>query len=636
MHNKRLKKRLKKYERIGTKDLSYDGLFEVRVQNLPHDKKRELEAILQRFASTIRPRPTERASNLASSARTQGTRSRVAGNDHSPCSPPYTNGLDSAYASVSATGATFNPTSGRSGNSISRSRSYISFSAKQELHTSTHTRSHGIESPRLPETSDRHKQRLVVERVEELFLTDNVDIKSIIESNLHALSPQSKDPSKEADQIPNSHSTKNQARSPPDDSRFQRYPGVTSPAVGSGAEFQHGWVYLNLLINLAQLHTLNVTPEFVRSGIQTISTKLVLSEDGSAVRWQRDLEHSVASSTDSDNLADTRYALTAATLARPESEIRPPEYQASNDKPRERVGHLQTFGAGQEAAKRLQYKPLFARHRQRPRGFSCGSSAPSQGSRSSFSDTRETSTPDFRGSTNAPNGPLVFFDGDAFFVDLSSDPTDAGNIGGAGHSSYASHYVEPLGQRNCPAKVSWEFERKQDIPSLGPKRSEEWDRSPPLLVYDDNPISAQDENHTVGGERFQFQASGMGGIQLSDNLAIELQTSQQPVSHPSRPSSPPTNIISTTTTHLPPSPLPPPSYVYPALPSSESSGSEDEYSSLDDLESEPDYELRKVSLSPQVRAWVQEQSMSPHGPQGGDGWSDEDGDSSERGDGGGD
>lgn len=611
VQNKRLKKRLKKYERIGTKGLNHDGLFELRIQNLPHDKKQELEAILQRFASTIRPQPNKMVSNLAGSGRSRDPRSRAVGNNPSLSSPPYTSGLDSAYASVSATGATLKPTSGRSANSTSRSRNYISSSAEQGLSASTTAGFQHVESPSLSETSDRYKQKLVVERLEKLFLTENGDMKSIIESNLHA-----------------------------------------SPTVESSAESQHGWVYLNLLINLAQLHTLNVTPEHVRLGIQEFSTKLMLSEDGSAVKWRGDLERGAGNSNNPNGIANTSIALTTTSLTRPESQIQLPKCQvplhvhentgSGDENSLEGVDNLQTSAVDQGAAKRLQYKPIFARHRHRPYKSSYVSS---EGSRSSSSHSGEQYVSDVGESANASNGPMVFFDADAFFIDLSSDITDADDAAAASHSSYADYNSVLLGQRNDPPIVSSEYERRQDIAISGCKHNEEWTRSTPLLVHGINPTPFHDEERPDDGEKqlYHFQASGIGGIQLADNFAIDVKTSLQAASHlqqqrlpsikfrdnkntssnsrplyrlPRQPRASSTHIISTTTTHLPPSPLPPPSYVYPAL-SSTSSESEDGYSSMDDLDSEPDYELRKVSLSPQVRAWVQEQSMSPHGALGG-------------------
>ncbi|EWZ27950.1 frequency clock protein [Fusarium oxysporum Fo47] len=47
-----------------------------------------------------------------------------------------------------------------------------------------------------------------------------------------------------------------------------------------------GWVSLNLLYNLAQLHLINVTPDFIRSAISEISSRFQLSPDGHRIRWR--------------------------------------------------------------------------------------------------------------------------------------------------------------------------------------------------------------------------------------------------------------------------------------------------------------------------------------------------------------
>ncbi|KAL8932380.1 MAG: hypothetical protein Q9216_006862 [Gyalolechia sp. 2 TL-2023] len=649
VQNKRLKKRLKRYERINTQGLKHSGLFELRVQNLPYDKKQELEVILQRFASTIHPSKNTSVSNRAGSNRAGSIQPRGAGSNLIPSSPPYAKGLDSAYASVSATGATFKPTSGRSDYSISRARSHMSPSAEHELCTSVDARPQRAESPSLTEISDVSKQRLAVERLQELFLTGNGDVKSIIESNLLAHSPQSRNPSNDNAHITNyAPSIGRQTRSPPYTSRHLRHLDDTPQVTGFGAESQHEWVYLNLLINLAQLHTLNITPELVRSGIQATSTRLVLSEDGSKVRWQGDFERSVTSPDHPDDLATTHHASTAASLIQPEPTLQLPEGQAleqyyeesssRNERILEPGDNIYTFAPSSRAAKRSNYKPLFAHQRQHAQESSHGSSNGSQKPGSSLSDTKESIPPDPGDRENATNGPLVFFDGDSFFLDLSSDPTDANS---AGHLSYSNRYTEPLGWRSGPYQTDPAYERKQAIPTLRPEDHEDWNQSPPLRVNDGNPTSIiPDDDPSASRARFHFQASGIGGIHLADNFAIDVQTARASVSHPvpksltstsslrddDIPASPRfqrhrvhnTQILSCTTTHLPPSPLPPPSYVYPALSSSTSSETDDGYSSLDDLDSESDYELRKVSLSPQVRMWVEEQSLSPTGPPEGD------------------
>lgn len=54
-----------------------------------------------------------------------------------------------------------------------------------------------------------------------------------------------------------------------------------------------GWVYLNLLCNLAQLQLVNVTPDFVGSALSEMSTKLQLSPDGRNSMARRIRRHQV-------------------------------------------------------------------------------------------------------------------------------------------------------------------------------------------------------------------------------------------------------------------------------------------------------------------------------------------------------
>ncbi|CAG8514976.1 903_t:CDS:2 [Funneliformis mosseae] len=52
-----------------------------------------------------------------------------------------------------------------------------------------------------------------------------------------------------------------------------------------------GYVYLNLLTNMAQLHTMSVTLPFIKQAIRKFSNCLELNEDGTKVRWRTGLEH---------------------------------------------------------------------------------------------------------------------------------------------------------------------------------------------------------------------------------------------------------------------------------------------------------------------------------------------------------
>ncbi|KAL8832977.1 MAG: hypothetical protein Q9170_004613 [Blastenia crenularia] len=702
VQNKTLKRRLKKFEKIRSKGLRHDGLFELRIHNLSLEKKQELEMVLQRFASTVGPSQARSISNQIGSEKSRRTHLPAVRSRPTPSSSRYTKGLDPAYASVSATGATSRPKLDQSRVPKSQSHNDLRAPAGHAPSNATNSGFPDTDSRGPSIVSDRTKQKLVVKRLEELFLTHNDDRRAPKGGDVHLYSANlgsscddmtqgrfQKDRSNDTatnillDNSRNAHEllqkdnlqhsgTMNlpqlpklpriqsfQAdRSHPDTLRYLRDLGLASPVAGSELVADDEWVYLNLLINLAQLHTLSVTLESVRQAIQNTSTRLALSEDGRKVRWQGDLQPSAVSPEYVHNIALTNQKSVLASFECPSSPM-PPEQtswntltiqeqnssrllkdpQASGGQSPERADRLQALPTRQTPATRLAYKPMFSHKHRRLRKSDQASSSSSNGSRSCSSKHGKaaTSSDVLQETTYPSSGPLVFFDRDPFFLDLSTDDPNRNRID---HSSYPNVDSEPLGQGRRSFKPPHVIERRQTLSSFSKldnsgsrqKIESAWQQHPLLRDYGANPTPTPTNSNPNEANRIPFEASGIGGIQLDDNFAIDVTTSQQPVPHPPPPSNhrlhnlnpsaatptkQPTHQrffqhqpISTDTTFLPPSPLPPPSYVYPAL-SSSSEESDDEYISSDDLGSESDYELRKVSLSPQVRTWVEEQSMSP-------------------------
>ncbi|KAJ4168232.1 hypothetical protein NW765_015508 [Fusarium oxysporum] len=83
------------------------------------------------------------------------------------------------------------------------------------------------------------------------------------------------------------------AQIPSENMSYIRHLDLLSPDILPGQQSiqnihqdPEGWVSLNLLYNLAQLHLINVTPDFVRSAVLEISTKFQLSTDGHKIRWR--------------------------------------------------------------------------------------------------------------------------------------------------------------------------------------------------------------------------------------------------------------------------------------------------------------------------------------------------------------
>jgi hypothetical protein len=69
--------------------------------------------------------------------------------------------------------------------------------------------------------------------------------------------------------------------------RYIRQIGLSPVHPGSvklrGDEYE--WFYLNVLANMAQLHTLNVTSDFIRKAVSELSGHYTVSKDGHKVRW---------------------------------------------------------------------------------------------------------------------------------------------------------------------------------------------------------------------------------------------------------------------------------------------------------------------------------------------------------------
>jgi hypothetical protein len=83
------------------------------------------------------------------------------------------------------------------------------------------------------------------------------------------------------------------AQIPSENMNYIRHLDLLPPELTSGQQSiqdvhldTEGWVSLNLLYSLAQLHLINVTPDFVRSAVLEISTKFQLSSDGHKIRWR--------------------------------------------------------------------------------------------------------------------------------------------------------------------------------------------------------------------------------------------------------------------------------------------------------------------------------------------------------------
>lgn len=674
MQNKTLKRQLKRYGKTQSIGKEHNGLFEVRIHSLPPDKKHELEVILHNFSATINSAQHKPDSMLAARRQCLDRLSDRVSKLSSP-SPPSMQALDSAYASVSATGVTV-PTVP---SAFTRPDTVL----YQQVHD---TAFHGASSvPQPPDEAmilDRKKQEFIVQKLEQIFGNDpgtfgesneadkslkNVQYRplvaptapvvnetsarpidesvSIRRENIDSAGAQSDHISRTGNFLPRrSEANQYQQRLSPDQIRHLRHPGVASPIAEPGPQASHEWVYLNLLVNMAQLHTLNVTPECVRKAIYDSSTKLVLSDDGCKVRWRGFSQETGPSPDDLYKFAATPSADSPipGSVEKLEQDGLGPsnerkdsvhEYSTSYLQDTTSPGRHQSSILNNAADSNLQYRPMFAPRKRRSARSHCGV----KDDRSVGSDTTSSSMASCLAQAKMDNqsGPMIFLDRDPFFLDLSADFPDSDRLD---RTLYGRLVEQPLGRHNGSTEMYKEPEKRSSyaLPTASGEALRHGNSLhesipfPSLTIYDDDPPSSPG-NSTTGAEPVELEASGIGGIQLEDNFAIDVKMEQQPpsshsvppyedrrastISRPSNrviPTHPPVptphlrHLLSARTTHLPPSPLPPPSYVYPAFSSSSySSDSESDDDILNDVDSDSELEFRPLSLSPQMRMFLE-------------------------------
>ena len=167
IQNKRLRKKLKQYERLHGSHLQEEKLFEVRFHGLAAHRKRELEEILRNFASSSEELPE---TSLFNPGNLKASAPALANHKPSSSSTSYSKGskpIDSAYASMS----------GQTGVSQKQSQDH----PQEDMQAQSQFKQHNVKSylHDIPETllpkhslamSERTKSKLVVRRLEQIFI----------------------------------------------------------------------------------------------------------------------------------------------------------------------------------------------------------------------------------------------------------------------------------------------------------------------------------------------------------------------------------------------------------------------------------------------------------------------------------
>jgi len=585
VQNKKLKKRLKKYEKLHDAHLKDEKLFEVRVHGLSSNKRRELEELLRRFAVGAAGQPG------AAASQTSNLYDRVIPTlkTHKTASSS-SNFADSAYASNSASASASGLSNSNSGQQSRHAFRRSNKTRQSNIQTYLHDIPEGLLPQNPAVMTEYSKKKVVVRRLEQIFagtgavlgdhhhpiqqqevsqmaaradrsaleangqtaktegsreapimkddeernaqespvhgsgpeVTQGIEpSQMVVEQDFAGVSPQQR-PTRPLDLDPH------RAQNPRENFQYIRHLGFSppEPSTMQAQEQGHGWIYLNFLFNMAQLHTLNVTPEFAKKALVDFSTKFEISEDGRKVRWKggRNITRS-ASEADSSPSTYGNSPYDKSPLKRSKSSH---HKDGSKDSKRRML---------EKQDSKFAYTPLFYhRSSEDDSDFSSEDETESpfvgppggDSSAMTSSGIRTVSIRQQRKKTD--NGPIIFYNNARFCTDLSGESTTEADMT---HNLLLYH---PLTDHAIGVPKSPEPALKDVLEHRGILDNAK--DLPEAMSLDDNPIpealevSFPNVSPTLqaGPVRspIALEASGVGGIYPSDNFLVNVKTEHKP------------------------------------------------------------------------------------------------------------
>ncbi|KAI1643008.1 frequency clock protein [Daldinia loculata] len=312
-----------------------------------------------------------------------------------------------------------------------------------------------------------------------------------------------------------------------------------------------GWVYLNLLCNLAQLHILNVTPAFIRNAVSEKSTMFQLSPDGRKIRWRGGIEGTRFSS-DSGSYSQHNQSSDDTDGSNDQEQRKKQKTQGSGN---DVTAHKPSkFGLGVQqsnSSESFHYKPLFVHHQtsssdeQPSGGDETGSSfGPPEESNLGGMDSRwgQSGVSGVSQRKRRRDGAIIYYSGAPFCTDLSGDfgegeispaTYDMTSSGDHGNQGPMLQPMQPLSLGNTRPQ----FSRSTSGSSLPFRPLSAVDHSdPPELTSaetDDEDIEANfswsDSNQHA--PLLNLEASGLGGTYPEDHFVVIVPTRRPKNAH---------------------------------------------------------------------------------------------------------
>jgi hypothetical protein len=592
--NKKLKQKLRKYERVHDAHLQEEKLFEVRFHGLPDHKKKELEDTLRKFAAELDDGATTDYPEVSSYAAPLA---------HQKSASSTSRFAESGYASMSISGQNSSVPSNQAMNqpepTLKMSRSAYN-RQQQNIQSYLHDIPIGLLPSNNVAMTDKSKKKLVVRRLEQIFAGKRsapgshpqpMQQEEVAQSAASAdrqereatgrhLKPEGlrvarilaecddeQDAAGHADALqkfrpglqiseqdvagsgsPDQRPTRPldldpfRAQVPGENMEYFRHLGFTPPDMNTGdaPEEGHGWLYLNLLINMAQLHTLNVTPDFVKDALTDYSSHLELSRDGRKIRWRGGLD---VTRNSSDSSSDHYSGGSPDNPSSPSKRLKTEDSRGSDEaqlNPEQTARKLARLKRESEMNK-LAYTPMFFHKEESEEDdefcrYDIESSDPSfQPPPNAGNSSRlGSSAVQSRSSTmkRREDGPMIFYTKAKFCTDLSGDRLGGSNTMAGAYKAVTNH---PLGAP-AQSQSAGEIAEPRGPLDLTPMESDSCNGSRTVSSDEDFGFSLEALRNDTGSdssvEVMDFEASGLGGVHPEDNFSINVRRSQTQTAPP--------------------------------------------------------------------------------------------------------
>ncbi|EDN97319.1 hypothetical protein SS1G_11844 [Sclerotinia sclerotiorum 1980 UF-70] len=599
IENKKLKERLNRYGRSSVAHLENEKLFEVKIHSLSARKRRELEELLRSFSTSfdsssedlsIKAPANRQSRPYTFSGKTSKQKSISSGSNSRP--------TDSAYASMSRSGPSYSsageghPTAPSRDAADKKMQDFLQdipqgllprtslemsenqrrrmvvrrleqlFTGKKGSLIGVH--SHSLQQQEVSRSAARADQVSQSkfqpkEGVREAHIGPHnmeLDRQGLVSTQKNSKTSQSPTEQSTSPQKSRGSPSPEQRPTRPldldpdrdqvgsDNVEYIRHLGISAPQLlteesQDAAVDADGWVYLNLLINMAQLHIINVTPDFIRSAVTELSKKLQVSPDGKKLRWRGGTEGTHLSSDSGGSSVHHRSPLDSDgsdEASRKRRKVHANKFTLTGKAPSKT---LNENTKGSVATGAFYYEPMFVHYPQRTSVASGDESILSQ---------NHYNLPGFASpyqifGSNSPrdDGPLIFYNGAKFFTDLSGDRDDLEaplHITGVDKDGYSSHTRNAIGcshperhllKNRTPSGSLLPFRPFKDY-SKGVDLFQTPETRPqtPSVLSDDVDFEFTTDlacgSPGSPSSPVDFSASGLGGVQPADHLLFKVHT----------------------------------------------------------------------------------------------------------------